>query len=141
MRQEQVQQAIRDEKFVSTRNRVKIGKSNLRIDPTITQKEETYQVILDIIKNTTYYNAFLITANALEIYMQQFWFTIKKVKKSSFYQFDIDNKMCQIDVELFRQIIDISLRVPNQEYTVSPSSDLLMDFLLELGHKGHETYL
>ncbi|GJT16109.1 hypothetical protein Tco_0874815 [Tanacetum coccineum] len=96
MRQEQVQQAARDEKFVSTRDRVKIGKSNLRIDPTITQKEETYQVILDIIKNTTYYNAFLITANVLKIYMQQFWFTIKKVKKSSFYQFDIDNKMCQI---------------------------------------------
>nr|GEU99613.1 hypothetical protein [Tanacetum cinerariifolium] len=35
----------------------------MRIDPTMTQKEETYQVILDIIKNTSIYKAFLATAN------------------------------------------------------------------------------
>ncbi|GJT06585.1 hypothetical protein Tco_0841047 [Tanacetum coccineum] len=94
MHQEQAQQAARDEKLVPTEDIVKIGKSNLIMDPTLTQKKETYQVILDIIKNTPYYNAFLISADVLEIYMQQFWFTIKKVKKSSFYQFDLDNKTC-----------------------------------------------
>ncbi|GJU61206.1 hypothetical protein Tco_1243041 [Tanacetum coccineum] len=66
---------------------------------------ETYQVILDIIKNSPCYNAFLITVDVPEIYMQQFWFTITKVKKSSFYQFDLDNKKCQIDVELFWKIL------------------------------------
>ncbi|GJZ72375.1 hypothetical protein Tco_0636226 [Tanacetum coccineum] len=115
---------------------VKIVKSNLIIGPTITQKEETYQVILDIIKNTPCYNAFLITTDVPVIYMQQFWCTIKKVKKSSFYQFDIDNKTCQIDVELFRQILNISPRVINQEFTVPPSHDSLEDILLELGYKG-----
>ncbi|GKD10740.1 hypothetical protein Tco_1190425 [Tanacetum coccineum] len=88
MHREQAQQAARDEKLVPIEDRVKIGKSNLRMDPTLTQKEEKYQVMLDIIKNTP-------------CYMQQFWFTIKKVKKSSFYQFDIDNKTCKIDVEVF----------------------------------------
>nr|GEU66257.1 hypothetical protein [Tanacetum cinerariifolium] len=63
MRQEQALQVAHDKKFVSTRDRVKIGKSNLRIDPTITEKEETYQVILDIIKNTLFYNTFRITAD------------------------------------------------------------------------------
>nr|GEW81167.1 hypothetical protein [Tanacetum cinerariifolium] len=43
MRQEQALQAAHDEKLVSTKDRVKIGKSNLRIDLTLTQKEETYQ--------------------------------------------------------------------------------------------------
>ncbi|GJZ21354.1 MAK10-like protein [Tanacetum coccineum] len=66
------QQAARDKKLVPTEDRVKIGKSNLRMDPTLTQKEETYQVILDIIKNTPCYNAFLITADVPIIYMQQF---------------------------------------------------------------------
>ncbi|GKB44351.1 hypothetical protein Tco_0889293 [Tanacetum coccineum] len=33
----------------------------------MTQKEETYQVVLDIIKNTTFYNAFLASADALNI--------------------------------------------------------------------------
>ncbi|GKB32786.1 hypothetical protein Tco_0872187 [Tanacetum coccineum] len=100
MRQEQAQQAARDEKLVSTKDRVKIGKSNIRIDPTLTQKEKTYQVILDIIKDTLCYNAFLITADVHEIYIQKFWFTIKK------------------------------------EFTVPPSHDSLMEFLLELGYKG-----
>ncbi|GJZ92560.1 hypothetical protein Tco_0664625 [Tanacetum coccineum] len=101
------------------------------MDLSVTQKEETYQVVLDIIKNTPCYNAFIISSDVPEIYMQQFWLTIKKVKRS-FYQFDIDNKTCQIDVELFREILDICLKVQNQEFTVPPSSDSLLD----LGYKG-----
>ncbi|GKC51893.1 hypothetical protein Tco_1074638, partial [Tanacetum coccineum] len=100
-KQDNVKQAARDEKLVPSEDRVKISKRNLRIDPSATQREETYQVALDIVKNTPFYNAFLISVDVPEIYMQQFWLTIKKVKKSSFYQFDIDNKTCQIDVEIF----------------------------------------
>nr|GEW81165.1 hypothetical protein [Tanacetum cinerariifolium] len=131
MRQEQALQAARDEKLVSTKDRVKIGKSNLRIDLTLTQNEETYQVILYII----------ITVDVPKIYMQQFWFTIKKVQKSSFYQFVIDNKTCQIDVELFREILYIFPKVQNQEFIVPPSHDSLMEFLLELGYKGQLRYI
>nr|GFA81804.1 hypothetical protein [Tanacetum cinerariifolium]GFB03440.1 hypothetical protein [Tanacetum cinerariifolium] len=122
--------------MVPTDVRVKIGTSNMRIDPTITQNEETYQVILDIIKNSPCYNAFLSTADVPEIYMQQFWFTITKVKKSSIHQFDLDNKKCQIDVELFHKILRIFLRVPDQEFKVPPCHDSLIDFLIELGYKG-----
>ncbi|GJW32460.1 hypothetical protein Tco_0052492 [Tanacetum coccineum] len=42
----------------------------------MTQKEETYQVVLDIIKNTTFYKVFLATADVPEIFMQQFWLSI-----------------------------------------------------------------
>nr|GEU33440.1 retrotransposon protein, putative, unclassified [Tanacetum cinerariifolium] len=72
MHREQAQQAACDEKLVPTEDRVKIGKSNLTMDPTLTQKEETYQVIVDIIKNTPCYNAFLISADVPKIYIQQF---------------------------------------------------------------------
>nr|GEW91861.1 putative ribonuclease H-like domain-containing protein [Tanacetum cinerariifolium] len=73
MRRKQAQQAAPDEKLVPTKDRVKTVKSNLRMDPTLTQKEKTYQVILDIIKNTPYYNAFLIFTDVQKIYMRQFW--------------------------------------------------------------------
>ncbi|GJX12977.1 hypothetical protein Tco_0204735 [Tanacetum coccineum] len=106
------------------------------MDPNLDQKEDIYQVALDIIKNTPCYNAFIISADVYEIYMQQFWYIIKKVKKFSFYQFDLDNKTCQIDVELFREILDTCLNVQNQEFIVPPSHDSLMDFLLDLGYKG-----
>ncbi|GKA68542.1 hypothetical protein Tco_0768459 [Tanacetum coccineum] len=98
MKQDKAQQAARDEKLDLTKDRVKIVKSNLRMDPTLTQKEETYQVILDIIKNTPCYNAFLITADV--------------------------------------PILDIFPRVQNQAFTMPPSHDSLMDFLLDLGYKG-----
>nr|GEV18508.1 copia protein [Tanacetum cinerariifolium] len=78
MKQDKAQQAAHDEKLVPSDDRVKIGKSNLRMDPSVTQKEETYQVVFDIIKNTPCYNAFLISADVPEIYMQQFWLTFKK---------------------------------------------------------------
>nr|GEU79484.1 retrovirus-related Pol polyprotein from transposon TNT 1-94 [Tanacetum cinerariifolium] len=73
-----VQQFALDNASVPLENRVEVGKCNLRIHPTKTQKEPTYQVVLDALTLTTYYPAFLITANILEIYMHQFWFTINR---------------------------------------------------------------
>ncbi|GKB73128.1 zf-CCHC domain-containing protein [Tanacetum coccineum] len=43
----------------------------MRIDPEITPKEPTYQVVLDTLALTTCYPAFLITASVPVIYMQQ----------------------------------------------------------------------
>nr|GFA47787.1 hypothetical protein [Tanacetum cinerariifolium] len=43
------------------------------MEPTLQQKEETFQVIIDVIKNSTCYKAFTICAEVPEIFMQQFW--------------------------------------------------------------------
>ncbi|GJV22528.1 hypothetical protein Tco_1371548 [Tanacetum coccineum] len=71
------------------------------------------------------YNAFLITTDIPEIYMQQFWYTISKVKDSSLYQFKLDNKKFKIGVELFCEIIQISLKVPNKEFVAPPPHDAI----------------
>ncbi|GJR22262.1 hypothetical protein Tco_0970789 [Tanacetum coccineum] len=71
----------------------------MRIDPTKTQKESTYQVVLDTLALSPCYNAFLITADVPEMYMQQFWFTISKIKDTSFYQFKLNKKKCRTGVE------------------------------------------
>ncbi|GKC07463.1 hypothetical protein Tco_0999073 [Tanacetum coccineum] len=107
MKQDKVKQAARDEKLVPSNARVKVGKSNLRMDPFTKQREETYQVTLDIIKNTPFFNAILILADT-----------------------------CEIDVDIFREILDISPKVENQEFTAPPSSESHVNFLLELGYKG-----
>nr|GEV72160.1 hypothetical protein [Tanacetum cinerariifolium] len=134
--QEQIQQAACDEVLVLIAVRVKINTTNIRIDPTLTLKEETYLVVLDIIKTSPCYNAFLNYADVLEIYMLQLWFTVKKVKKSSFYQFDLANKKCQVDVELFHKILQICLRVLEEEFVKPPFEESLLTFLIELGYKG-----
>ncbi|GKA27517.1 hypothetical protein Tco_0713685 [Tanacetum coccineum] len=83
----------------------------MRINRTKKQKEATYQVVLDILKLYPCYNAFLISA-------------------------DLDNQKFEIGIELFREIIRISPRVPNKEFVAPPHNDALVTFLKQLGYKG-----
>ncbi|GJU52951.1 hypothetical protein Tco_1226665 [Tanacetum coccineum] len=83
----------------------------MRIDPTKKQKEATYQVVLDILKLSPCYNAFLITT-------------------------DLDNKKFEIGVELFCEILRICPRVPDKEFLTPPPHDALVSFLKQLGYKG-----
>nr|GEU92449.1 reverse transcriptase domain-containing protein [Tanacetum cinerariifolium] len=79
MNQEQIRQVTaRDEKWVPAKERVKISTTNVRLETTMPQKEETFQVIIDVIKNFTCYKAFTNSAEVLEIFMQPFWYTVKK---------------------------------------------------------------
>ncbi|GJV21740.1 hypothetical protein Tco_1370760 [Tanacetum coccineum] len=115
MNQEEIQQAAREETWVPKVDRVKISTTNMRIDPIMTQKEVTYQV--------------------------QFWHTVTKVKESTFYEFKLVNKKCLVDVEVFRQALDICPRVPGKEFVVPPSEGELLTFLIRLRYKGILTHL
>ncbi|GJX58424.1 hypothetical protein Tco_0289814 [Tanacetum coccineum] len=77
--QEIKQVTARDEKWVPSTKRVKISPTNVRLETTVHQKEETFQVIIDVIKNSMCFKAFTISADGPEIFMQQFWYTIKKI--------------------------------------------------------------
>ncbi|GJS65801.1 hypothetical protein Tco_0680365 [Tanacetum coccineum] len=112
------QQVALDNSFVAHDNRVKIGKCSMRIDPSKTPKEPTYQVVLDALSLSPLYPAFLITGEVLEIYMHQFWHTITKIKNSSSYKFKLDKKKCTIDFGVFHDILQICTRLPNQEFVI-----------------------
>nr|GEX77379.1 hypothetical protein [Tanacetum cinerariifolium] len=129
------QQIALDNALVALEKRVEIKKCNMRIDPTKNQKEPTYEVVLDALALTTCYPAFLITTDAPKIYMQQFWFTLKK-NDSTTYKFKIDKKSYRIDMEVFREIFQICPRLPNKDFDELPSDDEIISFIKELGHKG-----
>ncbi|GJZ52693.1 hypothetical protein Tco_0607578 [Tanacetum coccineum] len=107
MNQAITKQVALDEALVSTDDRVTIGSCNMRINPIKTQKEPTYQVVLDVLKLSPCYNAFLITA-------------------------DLDNKKFKIGVELFREILRIYPRVPNTEFVAPPPHDAIVTFIKSL---------
>ncbi|GJV78666.1 hypothetical protein Tco_1514536 [Tanacetum coccineum] len=65
------QQLALDDALVAPANRLKIGKSNLRLSSDLNSKEATLQVMYDVLKLTPFYKAFQITTNVLEIYMQE----------------------------------------------------------------------
>ncbi|GJS06083.1 retrovirus-related pol polyprotein from transposon TNT 1-94 [Tanacetum coccineum] len=61
-----------DDALVAPADRLKIGKCNLRLSSDVTSKEATLQVVYDVLKLTPFYKAFQVTADAPEIYMQEF---------------------------------------------------------------------
>ncbi|GJV33297.1 copia protein [Tanacetum coccineum] len=128
--------AARDEKWIPSTERVKISSTNIRLETIVSQKEETFQVVIDIIKNSMYFKDFTISAYVSKIFMQQFWYTIKKVKDTESYEFLLANKKCTVDVEVFRTILDICPRVEGVDLTDVPDDDTALTFLVDLGYKG-----
>nr|GEU77856.1 retrovirus-related Pol polyprotein from transposon TNT 1-94 [Tanacetum cinerariifolium] len=134
--QETQQVVARDEKWVSSAERVKISSTNLRLETIVQQKEETFQVIIDVIKNSTCFKAFTISAEVPEIFMQHFWYTIKKVQCTNSYEFLLANKKYRVDAEVFQKILDICSRVEGEEFTEVQDDDATLTFLVELGYKA-----
>ncbi|GJX43332.1 retrovirus-related pol polyprotein from transposon TNT 1-94 [Tanacetum coccineum] len=125
-----------DQEMVPSAERVKISSTNIILETTIPQKEETLQVVIDMIKNSTCLKAFTIFADVLEIFMQQFFYTIKKVKDSDSYEFLLANKKCIVNAEVFRIILDICPRVEGVDFTDVLDDDTTLTFLINLGYKG-----
>nr|GEW28337.1 hypothetical protein [Tanacetum cinerariifolium] len=62
--------------------------------------------------------------------------TIKKIKNSDIYNFKLDKKKCRVDTEVFCEIFQICLILPNQEFVELPSEEELLSFVKELGYSG-----
>nr|GFA54718.1 hypothetical protein [Tanacetum cinerariifolium] len=62
----------------------------------------------------------------------EFWATAKLHHNS--IRFKIDTEKSVLDLEAFREILHISLRIPNQSFAELPSEEEIMDFLREMLH-------
>ncbi|GKA23001.1 retrovirus-related pol polyprotein from transposon TNT 1-94 [Tanacetum coccineum] len=122
--------------LVPSTKRVKISSTNIRLETTMQQKEETFQVVIDLVKNSTCFKAFTISTDVLEIFMQQFWYIIKKVKDIDSYEFLLANKKCIVDADVFRKILDICPKVEGVDFTEVPYDDTTLTFPIKLGYKG-----
>ncbi|GJT11925.1 hypothetical protein Tco_0858967 [Tanacetum coccineum] len=134
--QETEQVVARDELWVPTAERVNISTTNVRLETIVKQKDETFQVVIDGIKNSTCFKAFTISADVPEILMQQFWYTITKIKDSESYEFLLADKKCVIDAEVFRKILDICPRKEGEDFTEVQNDEDTLTFLIDLGYSG-----
>nr|GEW93229.1 hypothetical protein [Tanacetum cinerariifolium] len=128
-----------DNALAALKNQHVICKCNMRINPKMKPKEATYQVVLDALALTTCYPAFLITAEVPVIYLHQFWATVNKHNAS--YRFKIDNKRFSLNVEVFREILNICPRILGQEFDKPSSEEEALSFIRELGHSGEIKYI
>ncbi|GJU51792.1 hypothetical protein Tco_1221347 [Tanacetum coccineum] len=70
------QQKALDDAVVAPANHLEFEKYNMRLKTDIKPKESTFQVVLDALTLTPFYQAFLITTEVPAIYMQEFWATV-----------------------------------------------------------------
>ncbi|GJT98975.1 hypothetical protein Tco_1094493 [Tanacetum coccineum] len=132
------QQALDDE-LVAPADRLKIGKSNLRLSSTLKSKEPTIQVVLDALKLTPFYNAFEISADVPEIYMQEFWVTVTRHHSS--LRFKLDGKSHTVNVDNFRDMLKICPKLPGQKFEEPPLEEDILSFIRDLGHTGEIKFL
>ncbi|GJS43216.1 hypothetical protein Tco_0568259 [Tanacetum coccineum] len=123
-----------DDALVAPADRLRIGKCNLRLSSDVTSKEATLQVVYDVLKLTPFYNAFQVTADAPEIYMQEFWASAYVHNRS--VRFKMNNKKHIIGLEQFRDILQICPKVGNKKFVDPPLETEILIFLASLGHSG-----
>ncbi|GKC80666.1 hypothetical protein Tco_1131440 [Tanacetum coccineum] len=95
-----------DDALVAPADRLKIGKCNLRLSSDVTSKEATLQVVYDVLKLTPFYKAFQVTADAPEIYMQEFWASAYVHNRS--VRFKMNNKKHILGLDQCRDIRKIT---------------------------------
>ncbi|GJV60812.1 hypothetical protein Tco_1466912 [Tanacetum coccineum] len=91
---------------------------------------------MDALALTTCYPAFLIafliTTDVPVIYMHQFWDIVNK--HGSSYRFKIDNKRFDVNVEVFKEILNICPRILGQDFADPPYEEETLAFIRKLGH-------
>ncbi|GJX63957.1 hypothetical protein Tco_0298300, partial [Tanacetum coccineum] len=97
-----------DNALVAPENYRVIGKCNMRINPGMKPKEPTYHVALDALALTTCYLAFLII----------FEVSVTVTKHKSSYRFKINNKKFYMNVEVFRDILNLCPRIHERSSTL-----------------------
>ncbi|GJU14548.1 hypothetical protein Tco_1142514 [Tanacetum coccineum] len=94
--------------------------------------EPTLQVALDALKLTPFYNAFEITADVPEIYIQEFWVTISR--HHSLLRFKMNGKIHTVNVDNFRDMLKICHKLPGQEFEEPPLKEEILSFIRDLRH-------
>nr|GEW89504.1 putative reverse transcriptase, RNA-dependent DNA polymerase [Tanacetum cinerariifolium] len=78
--------------------------------------------------------AFLVTADVLEIYMQEFWATVTVHHHSIWFK--MDNRKRIVNLEYFREMMHICPRLPGQTFDELLFEEEILAFLRFLRHSG-----
>ncbi|GKA58230.1 hypothetical protein Tco_0757418 [Tanacetum coccineum] len=128
------QQQALDDALVPREQRLRIGNCNYRLSTTFKPKEPTFQVALDVLSLTPFYQAFLISASVPAIYMHEFWATVSFHKQC--IKFKLNKKNHSFDLETFRDMLQICPNLPGQKFVDPPFEEEILAFIRKLGYSG-----
>ncbi|GJU22983.1 hypothetical protein Tco_1156325, partial [Tanacetum coccineum] len=118
-----------DEQIVPRSQWLTIGKSNLLFNAQKIQKNPIFQISVDILSNTNFFQAFTASANVPAIYLQQFWKTMSYNEKTRVYS-------CQVDEHRFdlKGITNYLLSTPAHPFELPLFWYTVLTFVNELGY-------
>ncbi|GKA94615.1 hypothetical protein Tco_0816653 [Tanacetum coccineum] len=115
-----------DVELVPINEQVKNAISNFRIALEKTQPDVIYKVCLEILKHYSFYNAFIDTVDAPEIYMQQFWHIFAYDLTAKAHLFMIDNQVFEVNAGLLRNALRITPKDPDHPFTLpAPEKEII----------------
>ncbi|GJV35678.1 monodehydroascorbate reductase [Tanacetum coccineum] len=123
-----------DEQIVPRSQWLTIGKSNLLFNAQKIQKNPIFQISVDILSNTNFFQAFTASANVPAIYLQQFWNIMKYNEKTGVYSCQIDEQWFDLSDGLLRKALAITPVTPAQPFELPSSGNTVIDFVNELGY-------
>ncbi|GKD21549.1 hypothetical protein Tco_1223252 [Tanacetum coccineum] len=126
------QQKALDDALVAPENRLMIRKCNQRLSSTLKSNEPTIQVALDALKLTPFYNAFEVSADVPEIYMQEFWATVTKHHYS--LRFKLNGKTHSVNVDNFKDMLKIRPKLPCQKFEEPLFEEEILHLIRDLRH-------
>ncbi|GJU31365.1 hypothetical protein Tco_1174954 [Tanacetum coccineum] len=98
------------------------------------QPELIYKVYLAILKQFSFFNAFIRTVDAPDIYMQQFWHTVTYDLKAKTYFFTLDDEIFEVNADLLCEALHITPKVSNHTFVEPPSEQEIISFIKKLGY-------
>ncbi|GJW19528.1 hypothetical protein Tco_0026964 [Tanacetum coccineum] len=123
-----------DEQIVPRSQWLTIGKSNLLFNAQKIQKNPIFQISVDILKNTNFFQALTASANVPAIYLQQFWKTMSYNEKTGVYSCQLDEQWFDLSADLLRNALAITPVKPTHPFELPPTGDTVLDFVNELGY-------
>ncbi|GJZ18479.1 hypothetical protein Tco_0554602 [Tanacetum coccineum] len=112
-----------DEQIVPRSQWLTIGKSNLLFNAQKIQKNPIFQISVDILKNTNFFQALTASANVPAIYLQQFWKTMSFNDKTGVYSCQLDELWFDLSADLLRKALAITPVNPAHPFELPPSGD------------------
>ncbi|GKE75852.1 hypothetical protein Tco_1537893, partial [Tanacetum coccineum] len=123
-----------DEQIVPRSQWLTIGKSNLLFNVQKIQKNPIFQISMDILNNTNFFQAFTASANVPAIYLQQFWKTMSYNEKTGVYSCQVDEQWFDLSADLLKKALAITPVNPAYPFELPPSGNTVIDFVNEPGY-------
>nr|GEV89742.1 hypothetical protein [Tanacetum cinerariifolium] len=104
----------------------------LILSATFKPKEPTFQIALDVLSFTPFYQAFLISTSVPAIYMHELWATFSFHKQC--IKFKLNKKNHSFDLETFRVMLQICPNLPGQKFVDPLFKEKILAFIIKLSY-------